>query len=113
MVIVVPVALIAAAAVTTLVMFIDPGGDAKTRIELIKVGLTIGAGTGGVVALVLTGRRQWSTEHDNAERRLTELYVKAVEQLGSAKPAIRHGGLYALEHVAQDNPDHRARSWST
>ncbi|MFI9452587.1 pentapeptide repeat-containing protein [Amycolatopsis sp. NPDC052450] len=106
-VIVVPVALVAAAAVTTLLMFIDPGNDAKNRIELIKVGLTVGAGTGGVVALVLTGRRQWSTEHDNAERRLTELYVKAVEQLGSDRSAVRHGGLYALERVAQDNPDHR------
>jgi len=106
-VIVVPVALIAAAAVTALLLFIDPGGDAKNRIELIKVGLTVGAGTGGVVALVLTGRRQWSTEHDATERRLTELYVKAVEQLGSDKPAVRHGGLYALERVAQDNPDHR------
>ncbi|WP_143267968.1 pentapeptide repeat-containing protein [Amycolatopsis alba] len=106
-VIVVPVALIAAAAVTTLLLLVDPGSDEKNKIELIKVGLTVGAGTGGVVALVLTGRRQWSTEHDNAERRLTELYVKAVEQLGSDSPAVRHGGLYALERVAQDNPDHR------
>ncbi|SFJ73581.1 hypothetical protein SAMN04489731_13522 [Amycolatopsis regifaucium] len=71
-VIVVPVALIAAGAVTTLLLFIDPGSDAKNRIELIKVGLTVGAGTGGVVALVLTGRRQWSTEHDNTERRSTK-----------------------------------------
>ncbi|WP_255632831.1 hypothetical protein [Amycolatopsis sp. TNS106] len=40
MVIVVPVALIAAAAVTALLMFIDPGSDAKNRIELIEVGLS-------------------------------------------------------------------------
>lgn len=39
-VIVVPVALIAAAAVTALLMFIDPGSDAKNRIELIEVGLS-------------------------------------------------------------------------
>ncbi|WP_370964720.1 pentapeptide repeat-containing protein [Amycolatopsis sp. cg9] len=46
-------------------------------------------------------------EHDAHERRLTELYLKAVEQLGSDKAAVRHGGLYALERVAQNNPDQR------
>ncbi|MFD9963713.1 pentapeptide repeat-containing protein [Amycolatopsis sp. NPDC058986] len=105
-VIVVPVAIVAGTAVTLLLSLVD-AGDPKNRIELIKTGLTVGAGTGGVVALVLAGRRQWSTEHDAAERRMTELYVKAVEQLGSDKAAVRHGGLYALERVAQDNPDHR------
>jgi hypothetical protein len=48
-----------------------------------------------------------AAEHDAAERRLTELYLKAVEQLGSAQAAVRHGGLYALERVAQDNPSQR------
>jgi hypothetical protein len=48
-----------------------------------------------------------TTEHDAAERRLTELYLKAVEQLGSAQAAVRHGGLYALERVAQDNLSQR------
>lgn len=47
------------------------------------------------------------TAHDATERRITELYVKAVEQLGSDKAAVRHSGLYALERVAQDNPEHR------
>ncbi|MFJ1761169.1 pentapeptide repeat-containing protein [Amycolatopsis sp. NPDC088138] len=106
LVIVVPVAVIAAAAVTLLLVFVDADTPAN-RIELIKTGLTVGAGTGGIVALVLTGRRQWTTEHDATERRLTELYLKAVEQLGSDKAAIRHGGCYALERVAQDNPAQR------
>lgn len=105
-VIVVPVVVIAAAAVTALLLFVT-SGTPQNQIELIKVGLTVGAGTGGVVALVLNGRRQWSTEHDARERRLTELYLKAVEQLGSDRAAIRHGGLYALERVAQDNPTQR------
>jgi uncharacterized protein YjbI with pentapeptide repeats len=48
-----------------------------------------------------------AAKHDATERRLTELYVKAVEQLGSDKAAVRHGGLYALERVAQDNPNQR------
>ncbi|HUR08492.1 MAG TPA: pentapeptide repeat-containing protein, partial [Nonomuraea sp.] len=48
-----------------------------------------------------------ATEHDADQRRLSELYLKAVEQLGSDKAAVRHGGLYALERVAQDNPNQR------
>ncbi|WP_237048389.1 pentapeptide repeat-containing protein [Lentzea guizhouensis] len=77
------------------------------RLDLIRTALAVGAGTGAVMTLVLAWRRQWATEHDAAERRLTELYMKAVEQLGSDKPAVRHGAMYALERVAQDNPDHR------
>ncbi|MFD9962541.1 pentapeptide repeat-containing protein [Amycolatopsis sp. NPDC059020] len=54
-----------------------------------------------------TDRAAAHAEHDARERRLTELYLKAVEQLGSDKAAVRHGGLYALERVAQNNPDQR------
>jgi hypothetical protein len=76
------------------------------RIEAIKTGLGIGAGTGGGFALLLAVRRQWhqevtgaSTEHDATERRVTELYTKAVEQLGSDKAPVRLGGMYALERL--------------
>ncbi|MDP9869131.1 MULTISPECIES: pentapeptide repeat-containing protein [Streptosporangium] len=48
-----------------------------------------------------------NTKHDATERRVTELYTKAVEQLGHAGAAVRLGGLYALERLAQDNPGHR------
>jgi uncharacterized protein YjbI with pentapeptide repeats len=48
-----------------------------------------------------------ATEADAAARRITELYTKAVEQLGSAQAPVRLGGLYALERLAQDNPDQR------
>ncbi|RSN60689.1 hypothetical protein DMH01_15515 [Amycolatopsis sp. WAC 04182] len=44
---------------------------------------------------------------DAAARRITELYTKAVEQLGSDKTPVRLGGLYALERLAQDNEDQR------
>lgn len=93
----------------------------SARLDALKVGLSVAVGSGGVVALYLSWRRQHSTEadldnreralahqeHDAAERRLTELYLKAVEQLGSPQAAVRHGGLYALERVAQDNPRQR------
>jgi uncharacterized protein YjbI with pentapeptide repeats len=84
------------------------------RVEAIKTGLGIAAGTGGIFALLLAVRRQWhqeltatDTAFDAGERRVTELYTKAVEQLGSGHAAVRLGGLYALERVAQNTPEQR------
>ncbi|GAA3670204.1 pentapeptide repeat-containing protein [Lentzea roselyniae] len=48
-----------------------------------------------------------ATEKDAADRRVTELYTKASEQLGSDKAPVRFAGIYALERLAQDNPEHR------
>ncbi|MFD5090680.1 pentapeptide repeat-containing protein [Amycolatopsis thailandensis] len=118
----------------------------KTRLDALKIGLSVGVGSGGVVALYLAWRRQHSTEADldnrervlaqqyevlahqqavaaatqayqervaneahvdAAARRITELYTKAVEQLGSDKAPVRLGGLYALERLAQDNETQR------
>jgi len=47
------------------------------------------------------------SESDGAERRITELYAKAVEQLGSEKAPVRLGGLYALERLAQNTLSQR------
>jgi hypothetical protein len=94
---------------------------AKLRVETIRTGLSVGAGIGAGLALLLAGRRQWlaerahllaeraqeATEHDAAERRVTELYVKAADQLGSDKAAVRLAGLYALERLAQNTPGQR------
>ncbi|MGI5145234.1 pentapeptide repeat-containing protein [Plantactinospora sp. CA-294935] len=52
-------------------------------------------------------RKQQHAETNAAEQRVTELYTKAVEQLGSTDAAVRLGGLYALERVAQNNTDQR------
>jgi hypothetical protein len=81
----------------------------SARLDALKIGLSIGVGSGGVVALYLAWRRQHSTEadldnreralahqqevaattmahqdrvarateHDAAERRLTELFLRA------------------------------------
>jgi hypothetical protein len=105
-------------------------GDAQqvNQLEAIKTAGTIVVGTGGAAALLLAARRQRtaeialkqkdrdqhhqernarSTEHDATERRVTELHTTAVEQLGSDKAPVRLGGLYALERLAQDHPEHR------
>jgi hypothetical protein len=100
----------------------------QARAVAIRTGLTAAGGTGAALALLLAVRRQRSTEialHlqdadlaqkkqaaeeaqlDARERRITELYIKAVEQLGSDKAPVRLGALHALERLAQDNEAHR------
>ncbi|MCR6488595.1 pentapeptide repeat-containing protein [Amycolatopsis sp. OK19-0408] len=95
--------------------------NAPVRIDAVKTAFGVGAGAGGVFALWLATRRQRTlelqlaettrvagvTERDLEERRVTELYTKAVEQLGSDKAPVRLGGLYALERLGQDNPKQR------
>jgi hypothetical protein len=67
-----------------------------------------------VFALLLAVRRQWHQELtatdatlDAEARRITELYTRAADQLGSDKAPVRLAGLYALERLAQDNPGQR------
>jgi uncharacterized protein YjbI with pentapeptide repeats len=97
-------------------------------LEAIRTVGTIVLGAGGAVGLLLAARRQQTaerdlaekrrdlvlkehvqqhTETDAAERRITELYAKAVEQLGSDKAPVRLGGLYALERLAQTTSSQR------
>ncbi|HEX6358184.1 pentapeptide repeat-containing protein [Actinophytocola sp.] len=107
------------------------GGDAeanRVRLDAIRTAGTIVVGTGGAAALLLAARRQRSTEialkqkerdqflqervaltteADAEARRITDLYTKAVEQLGSEKAPVRLGGLYALERLAQDHVKQR------
>ncbi|GAA2526266.1 hypothetical protein Ahu01nite_087790 [Winogradskya humida] len=90
----------------------------RLQVDAIKYGLGVFAGAGAVAALLLGIRRQQHleraqehveraqrhTEADASERRVTDIYTKAVEQLGSADAAVRLGSLYALQRVAEDNP---------
>jgi len=94
-------------------------GKPATRVDSVKTGLGIGAGTGGLFALLLAVRRQWHQEltaqdtvHDATERRVTELYTKAADQLGSDKAPVRLAGRYALERLAQANPTQRQTALS-
>lgn len=93
----------------------------SARFDALRIGLSIGVGSGGVILLYLAWRRQRamedtlahqervaeSTEDDARERRITDLYTKAADQLGSDKAAVRLAGLYALERLAQDHPKQR------
>ncbi|PRX05809.1 UNVERIFIED_ORG: pentapeptide repeat protein [Actinomadura viridilutea] len=89
----------------------DPGASgadrARVRVEAVRTGLAAGAGAGAAVGLMLAFRRQAHTEYDAAERRVTELYNAAAEQLASDKAPVRLTALYTLERLANDNPRHR------
>jgi uncharacterized protein YjbI with pentapeptide repeats len=103
------------------------GDDPARKIDAVRTGLTVAAGTGGAFALLLAFRRQRATEiiaaenraaserdhvqrerlalaneADAIERRVTDQYTNAAEQLGSDKAAVRLAGLYAMERLAQD-----------
>jgi hypothetical protein len=75
----------------------NPGTDrANSRLDAVRTGLAAGAGAGAAVGLMLAFRRQYHqevatelTDRDATERRITELYTKAVEQLGNDKAPVR------------------------
>ena len=106
---------LAVAAVVGFVLLRLYGGQgAQVQLDVIRTAGTLVIGTGGAVALLLTARRQRYTElalvhTDRAatERRITELYTKAADQLGSEKAPVRLAGLYALERLAHSTVEHR------
>jgi uncharacterized protein YjbI with pentapeptide repeats len=90
------------------------GQGAQVQLDVIRTAGTLVIGTGGAVALLLTARRQRYTElalvhtdRDATERRITELYTKAADQLGSDQAPVRLAGLYALERLANSTVEHR------
>lgn len=96
---------------------LDPG-TLRVQLEAVRTALTFGASAGGGIALWLAVRRQRSTEldltqkevsagdqrPDAAERRITEIYTKAAEQLGADNFTMRMAGIHALERLAKDYP---------
>jgi len=55
-------------------------------------------------AQTASDRHEAQTEADR-QRRITESYSKATEQLGSDKIAVRLGGIYTLERISRESPD--------
>jgi Pentapeptide repeats (9 copies) len=111
------VGLVVAAAVAVTLLWLFLGGDDPAdsrRLDAIRTASSLVIGAGGAAALLLAARRQRyveldleQKEHDANERRVTELYGKAADQLGSDKAPVRLAGVYALERLAQDQPAHR------
>ncbi|WP_103355702.1 pentapeptide repeat-containing protein [Amycolatopsis sp. CA-128772] len=108
--------LVVAALAAALLLTLLGGGrpEDSARLDALKTAANIVVGTGGAAALLLAARRQRSAEldlvqknHDATERRVTEIYGKAADQLGSDKAPVRLAGLYALERLAGGYAEHR------
>ncbi|MFR9773770.1 pentapeptide repeat-containing protein [Nocardia sp. SC052] len=80
---------------------ITPVDVTKTaaEIDVTRVALTVVAGVGGVVALVIAYRRQ----RDLEQSRFVERFGAAAAQLGAPDVAVRIAGVYAMAGVADES----------
>lgn len=87
---------IAIGAALLLGLSLNVGTQKTSPTDLVKLALTIAAGVGGVVALVVAYRRQ----RDLEQGRFVEGFGAAAKQLGGSDPAVRLAGVYAMAGVA-------------
>ncbi|MEV8132735.1 pentapeptide repeat-containing protein [Pseudarthrobacter oxydans] len=76
--------------------WLNMGDETTSPADLTRLALTIAAGVGGVVALVVAYRRQ----RDLEQSRFIEGFGAAAKQLGDADVAVRMAGVYAMAGVA-------------
>ncbi|MGA4789147.1 pentapeptide repeat-containing protein [Nocardia sp. AB354] len=72
--------------------------DTPNQLDLTKIALSVSAGVGGAVALVVAYRKQ----RDNERGRFAQLFGAAAAQLGNADVAVRMAGVYAMAGVADE-----------
>ncbi|WP_280332962.1 pentapeptide repeat-containing protein [Nocardia wallacei] len=90
---------VAAIAYAVLLWITPATKNEAARIDVVKVALTVVAGVGGVVALVIAYRRQ----RDLEQGRFVERFGAAAAQLGATDVAIRIAGVYAMSGVADES----------
>jgi hypothetical protein len=96
----------ATGAIALLVLLITYWKSYKEQREAFAPLFTLAAGL--AVAGVTLMRHFAQTEADR-QRRITESFSKAIEQLGSDKLEIRVGAIYTLERISQESArDHEA-----
>ncbi|AOR29750.1 hypothetical protein BFF78_00370 [Streptomyces fodineus] len=84
--------------------------SATTRAGILAVFAAAIATLGAVLSLAETRRANLATHEREREAQVTDRYTKAIGQLGEAdedKVAVRLGGIYALERIAEDSPRDR------
>lgn len=91
---------IAIAAAWLLAPRLNVGTQTTPPADLTRIALTIAAGVGGVVALVVAYRRQ----RDLEQGRFIEGFGAAAKQLGDSDVAVRLAGVYAMAGVADQAP---------
>jgi hypothetical protein len=78
---------------------------ADTRLNVIKIALSVVAGVGGVVALVVAYRKQRIGEAAETRERakvLNDRFATACTQIGHDKPTVRLAGIYAMASLADE-----------
>jgi hypothetical protein len=95
-----------AAGITAIVIFgfLTGGGASWYGRHQAALGPLLTLAAGVSVAAVALIRHFAQTEADR-QRRITESFSKAVEQLGSEKLEVRLGGIYSLERISKESPD--------
>ena len=79
---------------------IAPQERSQVGITLIQTVATIIGGIAIFWNIVLSRQQLTASQEHN----ITERFLVAVEQLGHEQTAVRIGGIYALERIAQDSP---------
>jgi uncharacterized protein YjbI with pentapeptide repeats len=89
-------------AVVLLVLLITHWNPYKAQREAFAPIFTLVAGL--AIASVTLMRHFAQTDADR-QRRITESFSKAIEQLGSEKLEVRLGGIYTLERISKESAD--------
>jgi uncharacterized protein YjbI with pentapeptide repeats len=76
-----------------------------SRVRVALIVIILGA-VAGAVALYLLRSTTHERREENRERLLIERFMRAVDQLGHAALDVRLGGIYSLERLAQESPEH-------
>jgi len=105
-----PIAIVLLALVLSLLMVLGWSWIHTNSEEVRNIGFIFFAIVGGLLAI---WRTSIATKNTNINDRnsFTEIFTKAVEQLGAGTPTcpvieIRLGGLYALEKLSKDNEEY-------
>ena len=78
-----------------------------SRVRVALVVIVLGA-LAGAVALYLLRSSTRERREENRERLLIERFIRAVDQLGHPALDVRLGGIYSLERLARESPEHHA-----
>ncbi|MET1072443.1 MAG: pentapeptide repeat-containing protein [Umezawaea sp.] len=94
-----------AAALLWLALGLPAAPSPETRLNIVKIALSVVAGVGGVVALVVAYRKQHIGEvaEDRAYVKvLNERFASACSQIGHEKSTVRLAGIYAMASLADE-----------
>ncbi|MBV8096025.1 MAG: pentapeptide repeat-containing protein, partial [Acetobacteraceae bacterium] len=90
-------------------MKLTTGAISHPHAELVNP-IVASLGAAGLIGAAIWQARTATQRHyaqtkADQQRRITESFSKAVEQLGDAKREVRLGGIYSLERISKESPD--------